>query len=153
MILFAWGRTDCAVADAYGDAAHAPRRIPATALKQLAKTQWAAARRERAHGGSRAAGIVGPRGRYAVRRVASGTRAVPISDVAEDDHCRRRHLLVRLERVERALRRGDTWESNALLPAELRRPGVQPILHREDMDNLQRLLTDELARLDGAGAA
>jgi hypothetical protein len=74
----------------------------------------------------------------------------PIADIAEDYLRRRRHLLVRLERVERALRRWDTWETNALLPEELRRPVVRPILHRENLDSLRRLLTEELARLDGA---
>ena len=77
----------------------------------------------------------------------------PIADVAEDYLRRRRHLLVRLERVERALRRWDTWETNALLPEELRRPVVRPILHREDLDSLQRLQTDALARLDGTDTA
>ena len=60
----------------------------------------------------------------------------------------RRHLLVRLERVERALRRWDAWETNALLPEERRRPVVPPILHREGLDSLHRMLTEELARLD-----
>jgi hypothetical protein len=77
----------------------------------------------------------------------------PIADVAEDYLRRRRHLLVRLERVERALRRWDAWETNAPLPEELRRPVVRPILHREDLDSLQRLQTDALARLDGTDTA
>jgi hypothetical protein len=77
----------------------------------------------------------------------------PIADVVEDDLRRRRHLLVRLERVERALRRWDVWETNLLLPEELRRPVVRPILYREDLDSLQRLLTDELVRLDGSDNA
>ena len=63
---------------------------------------------------------------------------------------RRRWLLVRLERVERALRRWDAWETNLLLPEELRRPVVRPVLHRGGQDGLQRLLTEELARLDGS---
>ena len=63
---------------------------------------------------------------------------------------RRRWLLVRLERVERALRRWDAWETNLLLPEELRRPVVRPVLHREGLAGLQRMLTEELARLDGS---
>jgi hypothetical protein len=39
------GGTGCGVVDGYGDAADAPRRILATALKQLAKTQRDEARR------------------------------------------------------------------------------------------------------------
>ena len=58
-------------------------------------------------------------------------------------------LLVRLERIKRALRRWDAWETNALLPEELQCPVVQPVLHREGLDGLQRLLTEELAWLDG----
>ena len=62
---------------------------------------------------------------------------------------RRRHLLVRLGRVERALRRWDAWEANAFYPEERRRPVVRPVLHREGLDSLHRMLTEELARLDG----
>jgi hypothetical protein len=45
VIDLASGGTDCTITDAYGDAAHAPRRILATALKQFAKTQRDEARR------------------------------------------------------------------------------------------------------------
>ncbi len=65
---------------------------------------------------------------------------------------RRRGLLVRLERVEEAIRRWDAWETNARLPDGLRRPGRAPILHREGLDGLRRMLTEELARLDGTAA-
>jgi hypothetical protein len=74
----------------------------------------------------------------------------PIADAAQAYLRRRRHLLVRLERVERALRRWDAWETNLLLPEELRRPVIRPVLHREGLDGLQRMLTEELAPLDGA---
>jgi hypothetical protein len=76
----------------------------------------------------------------------------PIADTAQTYLARRRRLLVRLERVERALRRGDAWETNVLLPAELQRPLAPPVLPREILDSVQRMLTEELARLDGAGA-
>jgi hypothetical protein len=62
---------------------------------------------------------------------------------------RRRGLLVRLARVERALARWDAWETNALLPEDLRRPLAPPVLTREALDGLHRMLTEELARLDG----
>jgi len=62
---------------------------------------------------------------------------------------RRRGLLVRLERVEEATRRWDAWETNARLPDGLRRTGRAPILHREGLDGLHRMLVEELGRLDG----
>jgi hypothetical protein len=74
----------------------------------------------------------------------------PLADAALAYLDRRRHPLVRLERVERARRRGDAWETNALQPEELQRPGDRPGLHRAGLDELQRLLTEELSRLDGA---
>jgi hypothetical protein len=74
----------------------------------------------------------------------------PLADAAQTYLARRRRLLVRLERVERALRRRDAWETNRLLPAELQRPAAWPALPREILDAVQRLLTEELARLDGA---
>ena len=46
--------TDCTVVDAYGDVAHAPRRVLATALKQIAKTQRDEARRRARVSASRA---------------------------------------------------------------------------------------------------
>jgi hypothetical protein len=73
----------------------------------------------------------------------------PIAAAAEDYLRRRRRLLVRLERVERALCRCDAWETNRLLPEELQRPAAWPVLPREILDAVQRLLTEELARLDG----
>jgi len=45
VIELASGGTDCTVVDAYGDAPHAPRRILATALYQIAKSQRDEARR------------------------------------------------------------------------------------------------------------
>jgi hypothetical protein len=62
---------------------------------------------------------------------------------------RRRHLLVRLGRVERALCRWDAWETNSLLPDDLRRSVPSPVLTREALDGLHRMLIEELARLDG----
>jgi hypothetical protein len=62
---------------------------------------------------------------------------------------RRRGMLVRRARVERALQRWDVWETNALLPEALRRPLAPPELTREALDGLHRMLTEELARLDG----
>jgi hypothetical protein len=72
-----------------------------------------------------------------------------VADAAMTYLRRRRELPVRLGRVEPALRRWDAWETNHLLPEELRRPVVRPVLHREGLDGLQRLLAEELARLDG----
>jgi hypothetical protein len=62
---------------------------------------------------------------------------------------RRRAMLVRLARVERALARWDAWETNTLLPDDLRRSVPAPVLTREALDGLHRMLTEELARLDG----
>jgi hypothetical protein len=44
-IALATGGTDCPVVDGYGDVAHAPRRILAAALKQIAQTRRDEARR------------------------------------------------------------------------------------------------------------
>ena len=76
----------------------------------------------------------------------------PVADAAQVYLRRRRSLLVRLERVEQALRRWDAWETNALLPADLQRPLQPPVLHREGLDGRHRLLTGELVRLDGRGS-
>ena len=76
----------------------------------------------------------------------------PIAEVAEDSLRRRRRLLTSLERVERELRRYDAWETNGLLPAAVQGAARRPRLPREGLDALQRMLTDELARLDGASA-
>jgi hypothetical protein len=73
----------------------------------------------------------------------------PIAEVAEDYLRQRRRLLTALERVERELRRYDAWETNSLLPKELQRLSVRPELPRDGLDALQRLLAEELARLDG----
>ena len=73
----------------------------------------------------------------------------PTAAAAQVYLCRRRHLLGCLERIERELRRRDVWETNALLPAELQRPAARPALHREGLDGLQRLRTEERSRLDG----
>jgi hypothetical protein len=78
-----------------------------------------------------------------------GPHPSPVAAAALAYLRRRRGLLVRLERVERALRRWDAWETNLLLPEERRRPVVRPLLHREGLDSLQRMLTEELTRLDG----
>jgi hypothetical protein len=75
----------------------------------------------------------------------------PLADAAQAYLRRRRCLLVCLERIERALRRWDAWETNLLLPEELRRPVVRPVLHREGLEALQRMLAEELRRLDGVG--
>jgi hypothetical protein len=77
-----------------------------------------------------------------------------LPDAAPDSQRRRRHLLVRLGRGERARRRWDAWESDCLLPDDLRRSVPPPVLSREALDSLHRMLTEELARLDGrAGGA
>jgi hypothetical protein len=68
----------------------------------------------------------------------------PVAAAAVASLRRRRGLLVRLGRIERALRRWDARETNALLPEALRRPVVRPLLHREGLDGLQRRLTEEL---------
>ena len=65
---------------------------------------------------------------------------------------RRRHPIVRWAWVELALRRWDAWETNALLPDDLQRPVATPVLPREALDSLERMLTEELARLDGRAA-
>ena len=54
-----------------------------------------------------------------------------------------------LDRIKRELRRWDAWEANALLPEDLRESIDRPRLPRGALDALQRVLTDELARLDG----
>jgi hypothetical protein len=74
----------------------------------------------------------------------------PVAGAAEEYLRRRRRLLVRLERVERQLRRWDAWETNALLPEELQHVRSRPPVPRTALDALQRMLTDELARLDGS---
>ena len=53
VIELATGGTACTITDAYGDAAHAPRRILAAALKQIAKTQRDEARRRERAGRAR----------------------------------------------------------------------------------------------------
>lgn len=73
---------------------------------------------------------------------------VSLADAALAYLRRRRGLLVRLGRVEKTLRRWGAWETNALLPDDLRRPMTPPNLHREGLDGLHRMLTEELARLD-----
>ena len=77
--------------------------------------------------------------------------SAPSADAAVDYLRRRQRLLAGLARVERALRRWDAWETNALLPADLQRPGRAPALDRPVLDGLERMLVEELARLDGAG--
>ena len=74
----------------------------------------------------------------------------PIADAAETYLRRRRRLRACLEQVERELRRWDAWETNALLPEELQQPRDRPRLRRAALDALQRMLADELTRLDGA---
>jgi hypothetical protein len=88
-------------------------------------------------------------GRLVLPRSGYAAAVATPADAAQAYLSRRRHLLVRLERVEQALRRWDAWETNALLPEELRRPASKPILGRPALDGLQRMLTEELARLDG----
>ena len=60
----------------------------------------------------------------------------PIADAAETYLRRRRRLRACLEQVEHRLRRVDAWETNFLLPEELRRPVVRPVRHREGLDAL-----------------
>ena len=73
-----------------------------------------------------------------------------LADAALDYLRRRRHLLVRLGRVERALRRlGRVGDRPPSSPDDLRRLGPPPVLHREALDSLHRMPTEELARLDG----
>jgi hypothetical protein len=73
-----------------------------------------------------------------------------LPDVALAYQRRRRRLLVRLERVAGARRRWDAWEANARRPEDRRRPVARPVLDREALDGLHEMLTEELARLDGA---
>ena len=76
--------------------------------------------------------------------------AAPAAEAALDYLRRRRHLLVRLERVAGALRRWDAWEANARLAAARRRPVVRPVLDRAALVGLHEMLREELARLDGS---
>jgi len=74
------------------------------------------------------------------------------ADAAVDYLRRRRRLLAGLARVEQALRRWDACETNTLLPADQQRPVRPPALDRpvlDGLDGLERMLTEELARLDG----
>jgi hypothetical protein len=73
-----------------------------------------------------------------------------LPDVALAYLRRRRRLLVRLERVAQARRRWDVWEANARLPEARRRPVAKPVLGREALAGLHQLLSEELARRDGA---
>jgi hypothetical protein len=83
--------------------------------------------------------------------VPSGHPSAASAAEAALDYLRRRgHLLVRLERVAGALRRGEAWEATARLEAARRRPVVRPVLDREALVGLRRMLTEELARLDGS---
>jgi hypothetical protein len=70
--------------------------------------------------------------------------------VAALDFPRGRRPLVRLERVARARRRWDAWETNDRLPEARRCPVVRPVLDGEALDGLHEMLTEELARLDGS---
>ena len=74
----------------------------------------------------------------------------PIADAAETYLRRRRRLRACLEQVERERRRVDAWETKAPLPEDLQPPRDRPRLPRAALDALQRLLADELTRLDGA---
>jgi hypothetical protein len=65
---------------------------------------------------------------------------------------RRKGLLVRLARVEGAHQRWGAWETNALPPEDPQRRVTRPGLTREDLEGLHRMLTEELARLDGRAA-
>jgi hypothetical protein len=82
---------------------------------------------------------------------STAPRSSPVAEAALTYLLWRRDLCVRLERIERELRRWDAWETNALLPEELQRSVVRPALPREPLDGLQRMLTEELTRLDGVG--
>jgi len=72
-----------------------------------------------------------------------------LADAALAYLCQRRRLLVRSERVNAAISRWDEWEANVCMPEGLRRDVPPPTLSREALDGLHRLLTEELARLDG----
>jgi hypothetical protein len=65
---------------------------------------------------------------------------------------RRRHLLVRPERVTAALARWDEMEAAARLPAGLRRPVRRPVLPRSSLEGLRAMLLEELGRLEGGPA-
>ena len=62
---------------------------------------------------------------------------------------RRARLLVRLTRVNAALRRWHEREADACLPADLRRSVPMPTLPREALEGLHRLLVEELGLLAG----
>jgi hypothetical protein len=78
------------------------------------------------------------------RPTASGRAQLRLVGLRQD-----RREVVRLGRVEQALLRWEAWETNALLPNDLQRPATPPVLTREALDGLHRMLTEELARLDG----
>ena len=87
----------------------------------------------------------------------SGRRRVADRPVVRESAAflaRRRHLLVRLERVHAALARWDALEAAAQLPAAqlpaaLRRPVRRPVLTRASLEDLHSMLVEELARLAG----
>jgi hypothetical protein len=72
------------------------------------------------------------------------------ADAAQAYLRRRRSLLVRLARVERALRHCDVWGADGLPWEDRGRAAGRPVLTREALDGLHRMLTEELERLDGA---
>jgi hypothetical protein len=91
------------------------------------------------------------RARYAVGAVPSSeSLPSPVAEAAQVYLRRRRQLLVRLEQVAGALRWWDAWEALARRAAARGRPVVRPVLDREALAVLHRLLREELARLDGA---
>ena len=72
-----------------------------------------------------------------------------LADAVLDYLRRRRHLLVRLGRVDRARRRRDAWSPTASCRTTSAGSVPPPVLSREALDSLHRMLTEELARLDG----
>jgi hypothetical protein len=90
-------------------------------------------------------------GRPGAAGYAASVGSLPdLPDTVLDYLRRRRRLLVRLEWVGRTLLRWEAWETNVRLTNDLQRPVPPPVLPREALDGLHELLTEELARLDGA---
>ncbi len=73
----------------------------------------------------------------------------PASDAAPAYLRHRERLLARLERVNDAISAYDEWEANAHLPPDLRRALPTPPVSREGLNQLHRMLVEELARLEG----
>ncbi len=61
---------------------------------------------------------------------------------------RRRRILAQLKRVNRALSRWDEYEAQVLLPSTPKRPITPPLISREALKSLQRMLTEELSPIE-----